>query len=500
MKKWRFKRVLLCVPPFPGIYEYPSAPLPATGYLESMLEKNKVVVDVIDMRLNYTIKNLLKKVEEFKPDLIGMTMMTYRHDVAYELVNQLKKAGHTVVIGGPHVSTLRKKVLEECDADFAVKIEGEYPLLELCMGMDLKKIKGLIFRNNGEIIENEDRPPILELDKIPIPHYKHFELEKYKTKSIQIITSRGCPFFCIYCPVKVTMGRQFRVRSPENVVNEIKYWYKKGYRRFAFNDDNFTLFKKRVLEICDLIEKNNLKDLILGCPNGIRADKTDREVLKRMKEVGFRNFGIGVEAGTNRILKILKKGQTIEVVEKAIKNACDLGFDINLFFLIGSPGETLPDVKKSVNLALKYPISDVRFYNLIPFPETELYDWIEKNNYFLKDPKDYLNQIMQWENEPVFWTPEFSKDERREALIFTKYIREIVLLRALKRKFRKRYGILGIVMYSFLRLKITKRIIFISFKHLDRTWIFRKVRQKLSRSKMTAVQQLLRYIKARDTC
>ena len=133
-----------------------------------------------------------------------------------------------------------------------------------------------------------------------------------------------------------------------------------------------------------------------------------------MKEVGFGYIAFGVESGSNKVLKRLKKGETIETIEEAIKNACDLGYKVTLFFLIGSPDETETDVRKSVNLALKYPILDVRFYNLIPFPNTELFKWVDENDYFVQDPNVYLNDASHWMNSPIFETPEMSVDKRKE--------------------------------------------------------------------------------------
>jgi radical SAM superfamily enzyme YgiQ (UPF0313 family) len=308
----------------------PEEPHPGIGYLSEFLTSNGIENYVIDMRLGYTLKKLMKKIKEINPDLIGITLMTLRHDIAIKIIEKIKSNFNCkIVVGGPHVSLFRKKVLEECKADFAIKHEGEYTLLELCQGKNLKNIKGLIYRNGNKIIENPDRPFIENLDTLPFPKYRKFELEKYPDiftfkknimikKSIPIITSRGCPFNCIYCPVKTVMGNKWRVRSAENVAEELKYWYKMGYRIFEFWDDNFTLDKKRVYKICDLIKKNNLVNLQLSISNGIRADTVDKRLLKRMKEVGFNHIAFGVEAGNNKILKIIRKGETIETIEIAI--------------------------------------------------------------------------------------------------------------------------------------------------------------------------------------
>ena len=235
----RYKKVLFYIPPFPGIQEYPGEPHPGIGYLSEFLSKNDIENDVLDLRLGYTVKDLIKRIEEFKPHLVAATMMTFRHDIAYAIIEQIRSSQYDIVVGGPHVSTIRTTVLEECAADFAIKVEGEYPLLELCNGKDLTNIDGLIYRDRERIIENKDRTFIDDLDDIPFPTYDKFELKKYNTRQIPIVSSRGCPYKCIYCPIKVTMGRKIRMRSPENVVHEIEFWYGRGYKKFVFSDDNF---------------------------------------------------------------------------------------------------------------------------------------------------------------------------------------------------------------------------------------------------------------------
>lgn len=343
--------------------------------------------------------------------------MTFGYKNHYSLIQYVKEIFPKVpiIVGGPHVSTLREQVLEDCAAiDYGAVLEGEETIVELCKGVPLMGVKGLIFREDkGQIMYTGDRPFLKDLDAIEFPKYTSFELNKYpRPLYIPIVSSRGCPYNCIYCPVHLAMGRRFRVRRAVSVVDEIQYWYEKGSRHFGIADDNFSLIKSRIYEICDEIERRQLSDLKITCGNGLRADKVDRELLTRMREVGFSSIAFGVEAGNNRILKKLRKSERIEDIELAIRNACELDYQVTLFFLLGSPGETVVDVKDSVPLATKYPVYDVRFYNLIPFPKTELYDWVKENNYFVKST-DYLNTVSHWVNEPIFQTPEMSTVERK---------------------------------------------------------------------------------------
>jgi len=240
----------------------------------------------------------------------------------------------------------------------------------------------------------------------------------------------------------MSIGKRLRVRSPKNVVDEVEYWYDKGYRIFNFADDNFTFYEERVYGICEEIERRGLSGLDLRCGNGVRADRVNRKLLERMKTAGFRYIAFGVEAGNNKILANLRKNENIEQIETAIKDACDLGYDVTLFFLAGSPGEGWQDIEDSIHLAKKYQITDARFYNIIPYPATELFEYVKERNLFLYEPREYLNNASAFDDVPVFYTPELSRADRVKALRILKNVRKGILNRALKRKLRP-FGIIG---------------------------------------------------------
>jgi len=439
-------------PPVPGAYMGPIRPPVGLGYLAESLRFRGVEYDILDMTLGQRAKDLFKKVNEFKPDLIGLTLWTYMYKNTYRLIERISKAcsgGISIAVGGPHVSTLREEVLGDCRAiDFGFVFEAEMALVEFCQGRELKAIKGLMHREGEKVIYNGDREFITDLDSFPFPRYEKFPMQKYFLKEILIVSSRGCPYSCIYCPVGLAIGKKLRLRSAGSVVDEIEYWYNKGYRKFNFGDDNFTFFKQRVYEICGQIEKRGLKGLDLRCGNGVRADKVDRPLLKRMRETGFSYLGLGVEAGNNRILKRIKKGETIEEIDRTIKDACELGYDVTLFFLAGSPGETRQDIMDSVKLATRYPVMDARFYNIVPYPGTELFAWIKEKSFFLRAPQDYLNDTSVFAYKPVFETPQLKAKERVRILKMLKSIEGKILRRAARRKLSK-FGPLGAVLAFF---------------------------------------------------
>ncbi|MFA6635558.1 MAG: radical SAM protein [Candidatus Omnitrophota bacterium] len=410
-----YKRVLLLVPGYKkSHYEYAGLPAGA-GYISEALDREGIDQKIVDMRLGYSYGQLKKHINLFRPDLIGLSMMSFRHKDHYDLIGKIKTEfpDIAIAVGGPHLSTFREKALEACGAiDYGFTLEGEDAIIELCAGeKPLDEIKGLLYRKEDKIVYTGDRPFILDLDSKGFPKYGFFERDKYPN-FISLVTSRGCPHSCIFCPVQLTIGKRLRVRSPGSILEEIDYWYGRGVKVFNVVDDNFTFYKDRILAICDGIKKRGYKDISFSCRNGVRADTVDREMLEAMKDIGFNYLAFGVESGSDRILEVIKKGEKLEAIENAVKEACDLGYMVTLFFIMGLPTETKEDVEKSLEFAMKYPVFDVRFYNPIPFPGTELYDWVEEKGYFDESLGDYLNSFSHWINKPVFGTPELPIDSR----------------------------------------------------------------------------------------
>lgn len=434
----RFQKVLLVNPSYRA--EWPGlTPTIGLGYLAETLQRNAIEYNVFDMNLGYSVKHLLQKIKDYQPDLVGIGLITKDYTWVYSILEEIKQSNSqiNIVVGGPHVTILKEQVLRDCPAiDYGIAREGEMALVELCQDkVPEDKIMGLLYRSNGDIVFSGDREFLTDLDQVPWPRYEKFELEKY-FHEINLHTSRGCPYHCIFC-ARHCLSPQYRARSAENVGNELEYWYRKGYRKFSIEDDNFNLNKDRVYAICDEIERRELKGLLLRCSNGIRADRVDRDLLKRMREVGFKYLAFGVDAGNDRMLKVIKKGETMQDIEDGIRLACELGYNIKLFFVVGNPSETWEDVEDMVRISRKYPIQEVHFNNIIPYPGTELYDWINENNYFLRQPDDFLNNASIWESEPIFETPELPKADR---IRLTKYLSEVrveIHQEAINRIFRK---------------------------------------------------------------
>lgn len=455
------RKVLLVNPAYSKTY-FSLPVLPAgLGYLAQGLKNNGLAYEIFDMSLGYTAGDLKEKIRAFRPELVGVSCISYMLNNTYRMVSELKRnfPGLKIIMGGPHVSSIKGDIMRECkDLDFALVGEGDRSLIDLCKGRPYPEISGLIYRVDSKQIAAVPSTFVSDLGALDFPRYEGFELDRYGYKMIGIVTSRGCPYGCIYCSCNV-IGKKIRFRCAESIVEEIDYWYKRGYREFGIQEDNPTFDKNRMLEICEGLRKKCFKDLKLMCGNGVRADRVDRELLGEMKKAGFKRLAFGIESGSDKVLKAINKGTTAEVMEKAIREAVELGFFVSLFFIIGSPSETTEDVERSIRLALKYPVQSAEFFNLVPMPGSELYSWVEKNNYFIRPPKEYLNSKYHPARScsPIFATPEFTKKERRMMLKKTHRVSVEIKKRVIREKFVK-LGFIGEILANLYCLDVINRI------------------------------------------
>jgi radical SAM superfamily enzyme YgiQ (UPF0313 family) len=468
----RFQKILLVSPPSSSRYGGLRVPA-GIGCIAQALHDNCIEYEYVDMRIGTTWRHLRKKALMFKPNLIGISMITVGYKTTYKIISDLKQLlpDSKIVVGGHHVTILKEKVLEECsDIDFGVVADGERAIVELCKNdMLYEDIKGLIFRKDQQIVFTGERPPVKNLDEYAFPRYKNFNMNDY-SKQIPIQSSRGCVYQCTFCPNKL-IGRKFRTRSPISFVDEIEYWYAKGIRQFAIDDDNFALSKKRAYTICDEIEKRNLKNLFIRCSNGIRADSVDRQLLARMKEIGVREVGFGVDGGNNKVLGHLKKGETIDTIERAIKDACELGLDVKIFIIVGTPHETRADIEDSIKLAKKYPVARVNFNNAIPYPGTEMFDYVKKHNLFIIPPEEYLNTIAEDKGIPVFETPELPREERIKILRRCHQVEKEVMKNTAYRMYGH-YPLVGHLIKYFFNVHLFETLFF-------RNLILRKIFERM---------------------
>ncbi len=441
-------KVLLLIPPYSIPPEYPLCGL---GAISESLAAAHVEHVVLDLRLKPDPDLALDEaIARHRPEWLGVTFMTQNYRTNYRRLERIRHLhpGIKVVVGGPHLSTLREEVLTDCAAiDFGVILEGEESFVRLVQGDDARTIPGLLYRCNGDVCRSESRKFIDDLDRLGWPKYSRFDLDAYHSDVICIVTSRGCPQTCIFCPVKRAIGARLRLRSVESILEEVEYWYGRGRRRFNIQDDNFTYDAERIFCLCNEIRNRGLHEHVrFALPNAVRADKVDRDMLTELRRSGFFQIAFGVEAGNDRILGNLKKGEDMETIDRSVREAVELGFDVGLFFLVGSPGETVADVEDSIAFAEKYAVKSAIFYNLIPYPKTPLMLWVRRNGRFLVDPEDYLNDLPQFSAEPVFETDDFRGAERRRMLQVTAEVSRRIWRKSVRRELKRRFGAAGLAL------------------------------------------------------
>src|SRR3989338_2335534 len=242
----------------------------------------------------------------------------------------------------------------------------------------------------------------------------------YIDRRIPLETSRGCPYSCTYCDVKISMGQAFRPRSAEHILGEIKYFYDKGFRFFEFVDDVFTMDIERAKKVCRMILDSGMK-FRWNCANGIRADRVDEELLVLMKKAGCEFVAYGLETGNPDMLKIIKKAITLEKATETFHLTRRIGLKFAVNFIIGHQEETFERAMDSIKYASSIPADYVNFSNMIPYPGTEVYKWIEEHEKtgrarFLVPKEEFLKNSTTKLGLPVFETNEFRYDERVKAL------------------------------------------------------------------------------------
>lgn len=391
------------------------------GYLASVLHEDGISAKVFDFNGNR--RHLSERIKEIsKFDLVGFSIKSFTIDSALDILSRVKeesgKGKIHAIAGGPHTSLFGSTFLEQNDFfDIGVIGEAEEIIKDIVKFFlnqnDLKDINGIIYRFGNKVYVNPPRPPITNLDSLPFPKYDAFDSIGPIIETYPIITSRGCPFSCIFCCAHKVMGKKWRARSPKNVVSELAH-AKKRYNIKVFDvwDDNFTLDMRRAKQICQLITDEKL-GLQWECTNGLRADRLDKELLQLMKRAGCRRISIGIESLNPKEFESIKKGERLETVITAIKTAQKVGIKVYGSFIIGLPFSTIESVRESIKLANRLKLEYCIWNLLVPYPGTEVYEWSSKNGEMLRDWKDCF--AIGPEPKVAFDTEEFPETNRLTA-------------------------------------------------------------------------------------
>lgn len=326
-------------------------------------------------------------IQEYNPFIIGISSKSQNFASACNVAKIAKSINNeiVVIVGGPHVSMAGKDVLNCPEIDICVKGEGEVTITELIgnlgSGGDLGSIKGIIYRRDGIIVENEEREFLKDLDSLCFPHQSAPEVlkdfDKYPLSALTcIFTVRGCPHSCFFCGSRNLWSRKVRFRSIENVIEEIQSLNKIGATDIHFDDDTFGVSRKRIIDLCEAI-MTRCQWLRWSCE--ISINLIDEETVSIMKKAGCCEIQIGVESGSNQILKDMRKNITIEEAFSAANIIKKHSIKLKTFFIVGFPQETEESLKDTI-YAMKKIKSDYLCYSIFtPYPGTEIFEYCREN-------------------------------------------------------------------------------------------------------------------------
>jgi len=383
-------KVLLATPVIRQSYQ--RIPDIGLGYLATGLRKRGHEVDIFQCEKDkLSVDRFASKVAEKKPDALGLKVFSLDLPTVRRSIRAVKDIlpEILIILGGPHPSCADPSELMEYfpEVDFAFRGEADIGLPMLIdfisdNRQDLKEIAGLIFREDGRLCCNEPAR-VQDLDSLGFPSWDLIDPNGYTDrwsfwlKNVPtgvILYTRGCPYNCTFCAAQVVSGKKVRKRSIANVLKEMELLYNDySIRSFDFIDDNFITMKRDILLLCDEIKKREWElEWSIG---GVRLDALDKETIQAIDGAGCCSISVGIESGSERILKDMKKALTLEVVEEKLALIRE-NSNISIMgqFIMGYPTETVGDIKKTISFACSSLIDYVTFYPFHPLPGSEVYE------------------------------------------------------------------------------------------------------------------------------
>jgi anaerobic magnesium-protoporphyrin IX monomethyl ester cyclase len=397
--------------------------------------KNLQDLDRATYRVGLNNTEIADKVKRWSPDVVVIEIpFSGWAKTAFEVASTVKGINKDIitVLEGQHPSARPEDCLANPNVDFVVMGEPENAIFELVDALgkekrNLKKIKGIGFVKNGVPVITSPQPLLEDLDSLPFPARHLLPMEEYNAAVKEnplrgeiskpwtiMITSRGCPYDCVFCTHHIVWGRKWRGRSPENVVDELEQVIKTYHvKQIDFLDDNMTLDRKRMENICDLIVKRGLR-IEWFTPNGVRADTLDEKLLKKMKRSGCKKIRVAPESGVQRVVdQVIKKNLDLRSVERAVVLCKKVGIKVGCFFVIGLIGETKEEIEETIKFAYKLRqlgADSFIFSIATPVYGTRLYEQAKRGGFL----RDCFSDEALAAAEPLIETPEFTADELRE--------------------------------------------------------------------------------------
>lgn len=396
---------------------------------------NLLEMDETKYRVGLSNETIAQRLSDWNPNVVIIEIPFSGWSItAFEVASIVKKVNIdiTVILFGLHPSSRPEDCLKNSAVDFVVIGEPEVTISELIEALEKKKtdyeeINGLGFKKDGKTVLTSKRSYIENLDALPLPA-RHLLPMKVYTQAVKqnplrgeinkpytiVITSRGCPYNCVFCTHSIVWGKKWRPRSPKNVVDEVEHVIKTyGIKQIDFADDNMTFDVQRMEQICDLIIERGLR-FEWFTPNGIRADTLNEALLLKMKKSGCKKIRVAPESGVQRVVnKIANKNLDLKKVEEAIVTAKKVGIKVGVFFVMGLIGETKADIEETIRYAYKLRSLGAEsfvFSIAMPLYGTKFFEQAKAGGYIKEGFCDYALAA----TEPLVETPEFTAAELSE--------------------------------------------------------------------------------------
>ncbi len=395
-------KILLVAPykaSYLGLAKFPPIGL---GYLAGALRKKGYEPVILDcLKENIDSSGYRQYLEQHKPDIVGINSWSLSVKEVKEILEITKSVDGNIItiVGGPHPSAVPLEAMSFfSSADFGFRGEAEVGLslfVDILSGKlksSYSDVPGLIYKEGSTWVVNPQSLPY-DLDQFDLA-WDLVKPEEYCTPgaitsghTAAIITTRGCPFMCTFCSPHIIAGRKVRKRSTENVIAEIRLLKEKyGMRTIAIMDENFTFYRDHAYSLCQRLVKEKIK-IRLFLPNGIRLDTLDEELLKTMRRAGFSSsVAVGIESGSERILKMIRKNLKKEVVKEKIKLMIKCGYRPIGYFILGFPGETVNEMYETLRFAKELRLFRAGFSPLLVLPGTDIYNELKAKGEL---PADY---------------------------------------------------------------------------------------------------------------
>lgn len=391
----------------------------------AVIEDGRHEIAILDSLVeNISYNDLRNKIKNIQPDVVGITTMSFTLLDVVKTVKLTKEVcpDTKIVLGGPHVYLYPEETIELEGVDYLIVGEGEDAFVKFLEFLEGKcapaAVPGLVYLDRGKLIKNKPAT-IAEIDNLAFPSRQLLPYQRYnsllfaRSPVTTMFTSRGCPYQCTFCD-RPHLGKTFRAHSAEYVLKEMEHCIQLGIKDFIIYDDTFTVKRDRVIAICRGILENKWD---IAWDIRARVDMVDEDLLRLMKKAGCQGIHYGIEAGTEKILKVLNKGITLDHTAEIFGITKKVGIKILAYFMIGCPTETREDIAETFRLAKKLNPDFIHLTIFSPFPGTQIYFDGLTDGIISKDVWREFARNPSSDFVPPHWIEYFSRQELEKMLL-----------------------------------------------------------------------------------